>query len=339
MPAELNDDTFTPFRLSVLDELHAVEAERRNAAATSRPVDPISNITWESYRGQEAVKSELLIRIHSALHRGTRMPHVLLTGGPGTGKTTVARLIAQELDRPFLAITHPPKSAAALGDALWGYEQGVVLLDEIHQFPKALVHAVMQLTEEGRIQAASTYEFPELTVVAATTELASLFRPLVSRFGCTPQFVDYTDEDMARMVADMAARCEIPLSRAADDHPNVDDGVALALAAGGNPRTARHLVEALRDLHVTGMPADAEAVLNFCGLSRDGLSRDHLIYLSTLAAATGGRAGQPALATMMGMAPGQIRQLESVLTRHRFIVYTPNGRQITSAGRSRVQAP
>lgn len=288
---------------------------------------------WESYIGQEAVKSELRIRIHSALTRNAPLEHTLLTGPGGAGKTALVDLVAAELDRPLIKLTKPVRSDALI-DLLWNAPPGALLfIDEIHVWGARTAnggqHTIMQITEEGTIDTAmGTKVAVPVTVIAATTNPERLFPPLLSRFMVQCDFDDYTDDELTVMVASMSGRAGVPL-----DHRTC---AALGQAAAGSPRAARALVLAARDLHMGCLPIDAATVLAMTGTDPDGLTKPHRRYLERLSAAPHGRAGLTTMSTLTGLPSGQLVAVEALLSRRGYVEMGPSGRQITADGRRRI---
>lgn len=309
-------------------------AESRGGPVDSVLPVPVPSLTWDEYVGQAMVKQQLLVRIHSAKTRGKPMPHVLLVAEGGSGKTTIAELIAAELGKPLIEINRPPKNNDELIDRIWQLsygEGGVLFVDEVHLWPPGRAqHALMSLTESQMIDSdRGPVRFPGVTVIAATTDPQKLTKPLRSRFACKPTFLPYTVEEISSIIERLLRLEDIEIS--------AEELTMLAEAAGGNPRQARHLFEATRDLHVTGLPHNAATVLAFCDIEPDGLTRDHMAYLNVLAACRHGRAGKESLSDMLGIATSEVRQLERLLSLRGLVALGgSSGRQITPAGRLRV---
>lgn len=287
--------------------------------------------SWDDYVGQEKAKLELQIRVQSAIARGVPIPHVLLLAGPGSGKTTLVRLMAAEAEQRLVVMNRPPKNNDALLDTLTPIlGGGILFVDECHNWGPTAQGALMQLTEDGQLDTSSgPVDVSRITLVGATTDPQKLLAPLRTRFACKPRFEAYSDGEMGQIVAGMLERSDVEL----DD----DVVAALGAAAGGNPRAARDLAEAARDLAVTGMPTTAEAILSFAGIYEDGLSREHVRYLEAISQCKHGVAGLERMATLLDIATGEVRVLERTLAARGLIMYSGSaGRQISPAGRGRL---
>lgn len=308
----------------------------RNAGArhtaTQSQADELAPRTWDDYIGQTNLKLHMQVRIASAKNRNAPLPHTLLVANPGAGKTTIVELIAQELGVPLATLTKPTQPDR-VADVLFrfGGERGILFVDEVHEWTARQHHALMQLTESGELDANhGTYPFPEVTVIAATTEPQDLPVPLRDRFMIQPRWVPYTHPEMVEIIRRMAARANIPAS---------DDLVeTLAAAAADSPRQARALTVAARDMVAAGITPTGIQVLQFTETELDGLTRRHLDYLHTLGRQQNGKAGQETMSTLLGVNRRESRDLERLLTARGYIEITGTGRQVTAAGRRRIEA-
>lgn len=291
---------------------------------------------WDSYHGQEEVKAQLRVRIHSARTRNAPLEPTLLTGPGGAGKTALAQLIAVELGRPLKVLTKPVRTDALI-DLLWNFS-GVLFVDEIHQWGARTSnggqHALMQLIEDGTLDNAmgTKVALRGLSIIAATTNMERLFPPLLSRFMVQCEYDEYSDAEMSDIVGSMSTQMEgySPMTW--------QTCCELGRAAAGSPRAARSLVLAARDLHASGLPIDTATILAMTGTDPDGLTKAHRRYLTRLAAAPNGRAGLTTMSTLTGLPTGQLVAVEALLARRGFIVMGPSGRQITTTGRYRAVA-
>ena len=286
----------------------------------------------EDYVGQAALKAELEVRMESALTRGKPLDHVLLTGRPGYGKTSLAQIIAAEMDEPFIGLTGALK-LHELAEIVRTH-QGVLFLDEIHRWSPKDQESLLTLIEDGYLDIGNgrVIDVPWLTVVAATTERQRLIEPLVRRFPFAPEFDDYSEDEMVRIVLDMGER--------AGTFIDVDDAQVFARATAGRPRQARNLVLAYRDLDVIraeGELVDAEDVLKMVRVDPDGLGVLHYRYLQHLAEhCEGGQGGLKTMCNLLGLKEGAVMDLERLLLSRGLIQLGNRGRLLTSAGCSKL---
>lgn len=283
---------------------------------------------WDDFVGQDKLKQNLRIAIDSAVQRYAPLDHVLLVAGPGYGKTTLAQIIAAELNDPFISFKMP------VSDKTFRYQvtetgRGVIFLDEVHNAPRVFQEMLLHALEAGEIHTkdGEVYPVETCTFIAATTDPDKLIEPLRDRFPLQPRFADYTDEEMELIVRGMAERANIEI----DD----DLVAAFSRATGGTPRVATRLVVAARDLVTTGNRLSAQSVLEMAGFDPDGLSEMHLEYLNTLRT-LGDESGLRNICSLMRRKPASVEDLERLLIKRGFIRLTPKGRVLTTAGIKKV---
>lgn len=288
--------------------------------------------SWDDYVGQDATKRLLRISVAASLAGGRPLGHVFLYGPSGSGKTTLARLVTEELGARLAEVTKPVVGSD-LARVLWDADVGedtpaVLFVDEVHLWGRKQ-DALLQLMEEGFVDVRfDRFHFRHLTVIAATTERHEIRPALLERFSMRPVFEPYTDDELAAIVAGMAARLDIELDE--------DTCQALGAASAGVPRQARHLVEMARNIRDAGMDPTADDVFAITGIAPDGLVPDHLRYLGVLAACNG-RAGLETLETRLDMHAKDLRRLERLLADRQFIGRDTRGRFLTTAGRNRLR--
>lgn len=285
---------------------------------------------WGDFIGQAVAVRELKVRVASAVKRGAPAPPILLAGPGGTGKTTMARLVADQMGKELIVFTKPPANTDDMIEALWRHPHGVAFFDEVHLFTKRQQHDLMSLTEEPHVLRGRWNDayFPDLTIVAATTEPGALVGPLLSRFECKPVWGTYTTDEMEDIILGMLSEMDAPITKELVH--------TLAAASADNPRQARALAVAARDLNLAEEDVTGPAVLALSRIQPDGLTSLHLDYLNALASQSGGSAGKEALTTLLSLAPQQIKVAEQVLVSRGLVMLTGSGRRITPAGRDRV---
>lgn len=279
-----------------------------------RPAD------WDSYIGQKKMKERLQVSINAATSRGELISHVLLVGPPGAGKTSLASLIAQESMEEFHEFVMPVKVKALQKHFL--EKPGVTFLDEIHRSPRKDQEFLLRVVEDGQIPFDNGQMIPiphNFTVVAATTELPKVIRPLRDRFTFKPRFEPYSDDEMAKIITNMAERLDLRLPK--------PHALALGRASAGTPRQARNLIMTARDLGTT----DPKKVLDMAGVTDDGLTEDHVAYLKALHRLDD-VAGVDKMSNLLGQPKDVISELEQLLLNRDYIDYTQRGRQLNLKG-------
>src|SRR5213596_2701888 len=165
----------------------------------------------EEFVGQPALREQLAVSLEAAAARGEALDHVLLAGPPGLGKTSLAQILAAELDVPFIQTAGPAlERKGDIAAFLTALEpRSVFFVDEIHRLPRALEETFYPAMEDRRLpitvgQGAGarvvTLDLPPFTLIGATTRAGLLSTPLRDRFGVTHRLELYPPEDLARIV-------------------------------------------------------------------------------------------------------------------------------------------
>src|SRR5207237_5112208 len=204
----------------------------------------------DDFVGQEAVKEQLRVSIAAAASRGEPLDHVLLAGPPGLGKTSLAQIIAAELEVPFVQTSGPALERkgdiAAFLTALEA--RAVFFVDEIHRLATALEETFYPAMEDGRLpitvgQGAGarvvTLELPPFTLVGATTRTGLLSTPLRDRFGIQARLEPYAQAELAIIVRRSAGILGIELEE--------EGARTIAARSRGTPRVANRLLKRVRD--------------------------------------------------------------------------------------------
>jgi holliday junction DNA helicase RuvB len=293
----------------------------------------------QDFVGQEAIKDQLAVSIAAASSRGEALDHVLLAGPPGLGKTSLAQIIAAELDVPFVQTAGPAlERKGDVASFLTALEpRAVFFVDEIHRLPRALEETFYPAMEDGTLpitvgQGAGarivTLDLPPFTLVGATTRTGLLTTPLRDRFGIQHRLQHYDGDDLARIVRRSAKLLGV----------EVKDGGALAIAqrSRGTPRVANRLLKRVRDyaeVRHSGIVSSeiAAAALDLLEVDGAGLDRlDREILRSICVKFSGGPVGLSTLAVAVGEEQDTIEDVyEPYLLQRGLIERTPRGRAAT----------
>ena len=299
--------------------------------------------TFDDYVGQERLKKNLKLAIEAAKKRGEPIDHVLLYGPPGLGKTTMATVIANEMNTSIRVTAGPAiERAGDLASILTNLQDGDVLfIDEIHRLSRAVEEVLYSAMEDykldiviGKGPAARSVrlDLPKFTVIGATTRTGSLAAPLRDRFGLIHRLEFYTPSEIEQIITRAAGILESKI-----DQPAAKD---LSTRARLTPRIANRLLKRVRDYaDVNGdgiidaiTTKKALALLEIDELGLDPADRqllrsmienygDNPVGLTTLAALTGDEAS-----TIEDF-------YEPYLLQIGFVERTPRGRRVTQKAR------
>ncbi|PSK97660.1 Holliday junction DNA helicase subunit RuvB [Murinocardiopsis flavida] len=293
----------------------------------------------DDFVGQERVREQLSLVLRSAMRRGRAPDHVLMSGGPGLGKTTLAMIIAAELGAP-LRITSGPaiERSGDLAAVLSTLHEGEVLfLDEIHRMARPAEEMLYVAMEDFRVDVvvgkgpgatAIPLDIAPFTLVGATTRAGMLPAPLRDRFGFTAHMDFYRPEELERILNRSAGLLGVELTREAAEE--------VAGRSRGTPRIANRLLRRVRDYaEVRGdgrLGIDtARAALTLYEVDEEGLDRlDRAVLRALLKSFRGGPVGLSTLAVSVGEEPETVEVVaEPFLVRSGFIARTPRGRVAT----------
>lgn len=314
--------------------------------AKPAPEDQILDTTlrprkFNEYVGQGKIKESLQILIGAARKRNEPVEHLLLHGPSGLGKTTLAFLIAKELNAN-LKITSGTalEKAGDVGSILTSLADGDVLfIDEVHRLNKAVEEVIYPAMENfkldiviGKGNSAKTLQIdlPRFTLVAATTKISLLSAPFRSRFGVNFRLDFYSIEDIENIIARSASLLGLDLDRGAI-------GV-IARASRFTPRVANRLLKRVRDYsQMKELPIDetiAQEALRMLEIDDKGLEEtDRKILLAIANNFDGGPVGIKAIAASISEEEGTIEDVyEPYLLQVGLLARTPKGRVVTTAG-------
>jgi len=289
--------------------------------------------------GQEALRAQLGVSLQAAAARGEALDHVLLAGPPGLGKTSLARIVAEELDVRFVATAGPAlERKADIAAFLTALEpRSVFFVDEIHRLPRAVEETFYTAMEDRQLPITVgagagarvvTLELPPFTLMGATTRSGLLTTPLRDRFGIQHRLEHYDPADLARIVVRSAGVLGVPVEPAGAE--------AIAARARGTPRVANRLLKRVRDyaqVHGSGVidAAAAAAALDLLEVDAAGLDRLDRELLGALCTHFGGGpVGLSTLAVTVGEEPDTLEDVyEPYLLQRGFLQRTPRGRVAT----------
>lgn len=293
----------------------------------------------DDYIGQQKAKDNLRIYIEAAKLRNEVLDHVLFYGPPGLGKTTLAGIIANEMNVNIKitsgpAIEKPGEMAAILNNLSEG---DVLFVDEIHRLNRQVEEVLYPAMEDyvidimigkGASARSIRLDLPKFTLVGATTRAGLLTAPLRDRFGVVHRLELYSVEELAKIVTRSASKLDV----------EIDEKGALEIArrSRGTPRLANRLLKRVRDfaqIKYDGVITDlvASDALDLLDVDKDGLDNmDRNILTTIIEKFSGGPIGLDTLAAAIGEDAGTIEDVyEPFLIKNGFINRTPRGRVVT----------
>lgn len=319
-------------RNSVLDA-HGVEDDEQMLDRSLRPV------RFEDFTGQDHLKENLRVMVKSATMRQDAMDHVLFSGPPGLGKTTLSHIIAQEMGVNLHVTSGPAiEKKGDLAGILTALESGDVLfIDEIHRLNAVVEENLYPAMEdnyidivigEGPNSRSMKLTLPPFTMVGATTRAGLLSAPLRDRFGYVAR-LDYYDADQLAIIVRRSARImDIGITK--------DGAAEIARRSRGTPRIANRLLRRVRDWAVVDGVNEVSHELAAYALDKidvDEHGFDYLdrLYLDALIVKfSGGPTGLDTLAASIGEEKDTIEEVvEPYLPQQGFIQRTPRGRLAT----------
>lgn len=291
------------------------------------------------YTGQEKVKNNLRIYIDAARQRGESLDHVLFYGPPGLGKTTLANIIANEMDVDIKitsgpAIEKPGEMAAILNNLKDG---DILFVDEIHRLNRQVEEVLYPAMEDFAIDIvigkgvsarSIRLELPKFTLVGATTRIGMLTAPLRDRFGVVSHLEFYSQEELIRIIKKSAKILKVELDE--------EGAKELARRSRGTPRLANRFLKRVRDFaqvkydgRITKEVADF--ALDLLEVDKLGLDQtDRALLLVIMERFKGGPVGLDTLAAALGEDRGTIEDVyEPYLIQNGLLERTPKGRVLT----------
>jgi Holliday junction DNA helicase RuvB len=317
-----------------LVEIETFSMEEQSSEVTLRPD------AWSEYIGQEQIKKNLGVFIEASKKREEALDHVLFYGPPGLGKTTLALIIANEMNTNIKVTAAPMiEKSGDLAAILTNLEEGDILfIDEIHRLSPAVEEILYSSMEDYRIDiiigsgpAAQTVkiDLPRFTLIGATTRAGMLSNPLRDRFGMSFRMQFYNADELARIVSQAADKLEREIVKEA--------AIEIAKRSRGTPRIALRLLRRVRDFaevvneeNITH--SRAQYALDELGINSFGFDEMDLRLLNLLVSAKGRAMGLSSIAASLSEDEGTVEDvLEPYLIANGYLERTAKGRRATRA--------
>ena len=296
---------------------------------------------FSEFTGQPKVKERLDIAVQAAKQRGDSLDHILLSGPPGLGKTTLAGILSREMGGELKVTSGPTiEKAADLAGLLTNLNKGDVLfIDEIHRLQKNIeeyLYPAMEdftldiIIDQGPNARSVRLNLPRFTLIGATTRSGLLTAPLLTRFPVRERLDYYQGEDLQTIVLRSA--------RLLDVETDPDGAAEIARRSRGTPRIANNLLRRVRDYaqvrgdgRISGEIADK--ALAMLEIDQDGLDEmDKRILEAIIVKFSGGPVGLSSLAVAVGEEPDTLEEVyEPYLILEGYLNRTPQGRVATDA--------
>ncbi len=294
--------------------------------------------SWDEYIGQEKIKKNLQVFIKAAQKRTESLDHVLFFGPPGLGKTTLANIIATEMNANMKTTAAPMiEKSGDLAAILTNLEEGDILfIDEIHRLSPAIEEILYPAMEDFRLDiiigsgpAAQTIklDLPKFTLIGATTRAGMISAPLRDRFGMHFRLQFYSHEELARIIRAASTKLEFLCQK--------DASMETAKRSRGTPRISLRLLKRIRDYAQVENEEEislhrAQYALDELGVDAQGFDEMDIRFLELLIQAKGRPMGLGTIAATLSEDEGTIEDvIEPYLIANGYIEKTARGRVAT----------
>lgn len=283
--------------------------------------------------GQEDVITRIRIMSEGCKNRGQVMPHVLIDGPPGLGKTTISSAIANEMNVNLYTINAASiRSVKNIMPYLLGMSpRSVLFIDEIHRLPKLVEEFLYPVMEDFRVDTLvegnpESIDLPVFTMVGATTSGGSLSQPFYDRFTIKEHLSFYTPDELAKLARLNADKLDIEIA---------DDAlIEIAKRSKGTPRILNARLQWYRN-YIEFYPEksnDIDAIFNTQGIDNHGFDSNDKKYIEILKKNRGVPLGLKSLSSMTGIAMETIENsIEPYMVRMGYIIRTSKGRVLSSS--------